>query len=324
MKIGIPAALFGAYHFGYWKQFFTRLGWETVSSGQSTKAMADCGGKMIPPEFCAPVKLFFGHVMALAPQDADLILIPRMHASGNRNFFCPKLIGLPDMVRYVAGIPEDRLYSPEIACNGLDLRIIKPPPRPIPAPVCKLTELATRRYWRQVLNQCRSKRLTLPEAFETISKISHPASQPDGIKSLRIGLIGYAYNLYDPFLSKGIINLLTRQGVAVHTWEMLNPPQIEARLQGLTRPLFWNFGRILLGAGLHFLKAPEIDGVIYVSSFGCGPDSVSMKLLSLEAADCGKPLLQLNLDEHSEDGHLRTRLEAFTDMLAERKEGRSA
>jgi len=44
--------------------------------------------------------------------------------------------------------------------------------------------------------------------------------------------------------------------------------------------------------------------------------------LSIEAGLGQKPLLLVNLDEHQEDGHLRTRLEAFTDMLAALKEER--
>ncbi|HYH04158.1 MAG TPA: hypothetical protein VEC37_13780, partial [Bacillota bacterium] len=55
----------------------------------------------------------------------------------------------------------------------------------------------------------------------------------------------------------------------------------------------------------------------YVSTFGCGPDSVATKMLSIEAGKRGKPLLLLNLDEHTETGHLQTRLEAFVDMLEE-------
>jgi predicted nucleotide-binding protein (sugar kinase/HSP70/actin superfamily) len=104
---------------------------------------------------------------------------------------------------------------------------------------------------------------------------------------------------------------------------MLDPVRIEQNLAGLKRPLFWNFGKMLLGAGLHFLEDSKIDGVIYVTTFGCGPDSVTTKILSIEACKEQKPLLQVNLDEHMEDGHLSTRLEAFIDMLSALKEDKA-
>ena len=140
---------------------------------------------------------------------------------------------------------------------------------------------------------------------------------------LNIGLLGYAYSIYDPFISKGISGKLKDLGVNIITWEMLDPALIESRLARLKRPLFWNFGRMTLGAGLNLLEDPTIDGIIYVTTFGCGPDSVATKILSLEAGKQGKPFLLVNLDEHTEDGHLRTRLEAFSDLLIALKEDRA-
>jgi predicted nucleotide-binding protein (sugar kinase/HSP70/actin superfamily) len=101
---------------------------------------------------------------------------------------------------------------------------------------------------------------------------------------------------------------------------MIEPSRIDQNLKRLKRPIYWNFGRIVFSAGLYFLQEPAIDGVIYLSTFGCGPDSVVTKMLSLEAARLQKPFLLVNLDEHTENGHVQTRLEAFVDMLSERKE----
>jgi hypothetical protein len=40
---------------------------------------------------------------------------------------------------------------------------------------------------------------------------------------------------------------------------MIDLDLIESKLRGLKRPLFWNFGRILLGAGLEHNRALGID-----------------------------------------------------------------
>ena len=60
----------------------------------------------------------------------------------------------------------------------------------------------------------------------------------------------------------------------------------------------------------------DIDGVIHVTAFSCGPDAIVDKLLELEAKRPGaKPFLALGLDEQTGEAGALTRLEAFVDML---------
>ncbi len=316
MKIGIPGTLFSSYHLAYWQHLITISGMEAVISDPSDKDIANRGGRLLPHEFCIPVKVFIGHVLNLLEKGVDRILLPRMTTQGKANFFCPKLIGLPEIVRFSTGLGAERLFSPEIVCNGLDLRVIRfPDLGPVTLKRLKTAAGEANQVWKAMLAKCRSEGLTLPEATGRVRR-----ERPEG--GLRIGLLGYAYSLYDPLISKGIVNNLYQLGVAVTTWEMLDPARIEQNLAELKRPLFWNFGRMLLGAGLSLINEPQIDGLVYVTTFGCGPDSVATKILSIEAGQREKPWLQINLDDHQEDGHLRTRLEAFIDMLATLKEAR--
>jgi predicted nucleotide-binding protein (sugar kinase/HSP70/actin superfamily) len=313
MKIGIPHSLFSAYHLPYWRKLLALLNLEIVMSEASNKTIADLGSKLLPHEFCIPVKVFVGHVVKLMEQKVELILLPFMNSAAQNNFFCPKLIGLFEIVKYSVGLDENCCFAPEIRCDGLQIKMTKLPRQKIIAPFrFRLLEREANGYWQQFLQRCQTEKLTLN------SKNPVGDSRRCGAE-LTIGLLGYAYVLYDPFISKGIINKLVALGVAVRTWEMLDPLVIDQNLRTLKRQLYWNFGKVIFGAGLAFLNEPEIDGIIYVSTFGCGPDSVVTKLLSIEAERLPKPLLMLNLDEHLETGHLQTRLEAFVDMLAERQ-----
>ncbi len=314
LKIGIPGTLFSSYHLAYWHELLTLSGMEAVLSDESTKETADCGGRRLPHEFCIPVKVFIGHVLNLLEKEVDQILLPRMITRGKANFFCPKLIGLPEIVHFTTGLKAEQMFSPEIICDGLRLRIIRFPDLG-PAMLRRMKTAAQQadKDWEGILNICRAQKLTLPEATG-VMKTGRTGER------LNIGLLGYAYSLYDPFISKKIVEKLYQLGCAIITWEMLDPLRIEKNLAGLKRPLFWNFGRMLLGAGLSFINDSKVDGLIYVTAFGCGPDSVATKILSIEASQTEKPLLLINLDDHQEDGHLRTRLEAFTDMLATLKE----
>lgn len=326
LKVGIPQTLFAAYHFSYWRQLITLCGMEAVPSGESTQETAVRGGRLLPNEFCIPIKLFMGHVLNLLDQGVDRILLPRMTDRHQSNFFCPKLIGLPEIVKYTLNLEERRLFSPEVICNGLDPKIIGfPIVEGASARRMRRSESQAARDWRATLAKCRRQKITIPEAVrqavlpETTGRVHSKPKVPH----LSLGLLGYAYSLYDPFISKGLLSKLTKLGVVVTTWEMLEPHRIESSLRGLKRPLFWNFGRMLLGAGLYFLEDPAVDGIIYVTTFGCGPDSVAAEILAIEANQCHKPLLLVNLDEHTEDGHFFTRLEAFTDMLLALKEDKA-
>lgn len=292
----------------------TLSGMEAVLSDPSDNEIANRGGGRLPHEFCVPIKVFLGHILNLLEKGVDRVLLPRMITPGKANFFCPKLIGLPEIVHYATGISAERFFSPEVSCDGLNLRVSKfPNLGPVMALRMKAAALKANEVWGNILTKCRTEGLILPVATDEL--------KPNPLEArLNIGLLGYAYSLYDPFISKGIVNLLYKFGVKITTWEMQDPLKIESRLTGLKRPLFWNFGRMLLGAGFEFINDPAIDGLIYVTAFGCGPDSVSTKILSIEAGRKEKPFLKINLDEHREDGHLRTRLEAFCDMLAALKE----
>lgn len=314
LKIGIPNTLFSAYHLSYWQNFITLAGMETVLSGESTKEMADRGGRLLPHEFCIPIKVFMGHMLSLLEKDVDQILVPRMTDRKKSNFFCPKLIGLPDIVKFTMNLEEQMFFSPKVICNGPNPRVIRfPAIASVSSQRMRAVEKQARESWKKTLDNCRQHQITLPEATGKMI-IKRPENH------LAVGLLGYAYSLYDPFISKGLQNKLKKLGVAVTTWEMLESELIEQSLAGLKRPLFWNYGRMTLGAGLNFLTDPAIDGIIYVTTFGCGPDSVATEILNIEAGKHQKPFLLINLDEHTEDGHLFTRLEAFIDMLTVLKE----
>ena len=314
--------MFAAYHFSYWRQLIARCGMEAVPSGESTQSMADRGGRLLPHEFCLPVKLFMGHVLDLLDQGVDKILLPRMTDRHRTNFFCPKLIGLPEIVKHTLNLEEHRLFSPEVICNGLDPKIIRSPMLDgVSRYRMQWVEKQAKLDWKTVLNNCRRHKITIPEAVLPETSTS---PKPKGLHHhLSVGLLGYAYSLYDPFISKGIPGKLDALKISVRTWEMLKPALIEKSLMGLKRPLFWNFSRMLLGAGLYFLSDPSVDGILYITTFGCGPDSVAAEILNIEAAKLHKPFLLINLDEHREDGHLFTRLEAFADMLTALKEDKA-
>ena len=316
MRIGIPGTFFAAYHLPYWLSFFRALGMDCVVSGESSKKHADFGGKTLPHEFCLPVKVFMGHILDLLAEEVDLIFVPRMTGKGNNHFFCPRFTGLPELVKYGLHVCDNMILSPEVICNGIDLRILTFPHLPgLTGRHFKAAGDAANKEWKDVLGRCRLQKLTLPEACQHEKENKH-----NHAPRLNIGLLGYAYCLYDPFISKGILAQLRKLDVHVCTWEMIEPQMVTVYLHKPAKTIYWNFGRIMLGTGLYLLENHNMDGLIYASTFGCGPDSIIAKILNLEANNLRKPMLAIILDEHNSNNLLLTRLEAFVAMLAEQKE----
>ena len=79
------------------------------------------------------------------------------------------------------------------------------------------------------------------------------------------------------------------------------------------RSMYWRYGQRILAAASAISEDPRLNAV-YLTNFGCGPDSFIMKYFRCEMK--GKPYLTIEIDEHSADAGAITRLEAFLDSLA--------
>jgi predicted nucleotide-binding protein (sugar kinase/HSP70/actin superfamily) len=103
-------------------------------------------------------------------------------------------------------------------------------------------------------------------------------------------------------------------GCKVLTPEMVRKEDIEAAITTQVEKAYWTYEDEVVGAGGHYLES-EVDGVIGLVAFGCGPDSLMMSIVQRYAKQVGKPFMLLTLDEHTSETGLLTRLEAFLDMI---------
>jgi len=137
-----------------------------------------------------------------------------------------------------------------------------------------------------------------------------------------IALVGHPYLTYEAYANLNILARLKSQA-QVRVMEQVDQHEIATQLKGLNKPLFWSQAKRLFGAGRSFVTDPGVDGLIYLSCFACGTDSMTQDLLARQARLNHKPYMVITLDEHSGEAGLITRLEAFLDML-ERRRGREA
>ncbi|QUH24555.1 acyl-CoA dehydratase activase-related protein [Serpentinicella alkaliphila] len=327
MKIGIPQSLLYAYYFPFWKTYFEELGHEVVVTPMTTKGIIDRGVKASVPEICVPIKIYLGHVITLL-EEVDYIFVPRFVSIRKGQFFCPKFMGLPDMVRYTFKGIEEKLISPMIKTNSdnigntfSDYKFMEKMFGISSQKNIKALEKANEVWLR--FREYSKKGYTITEAMKIVLDgygESSFSTNSDSNSSVTIGLIGYVYNIYDSFISMDILNRLREMGVKVKTFEMLEEDSLEKELQRMNnKTMFWTFSDKLLAAGYSFYNNPEVDGLIHVTAFGCGPDSMLGKLLDMDTVEYNKPFMTVRVDEHTGENHLQTRIEAFIDMLKRRK-----
>jgi len=131
---------------------------------------------------------------------------------------------------------------------------------------------------------------------------------------LRIALIGHSYLTYESYAN---LNLLERlqEKAELHVVENIDSNRVDQNQAGLRKKLFWSHARKIYGAGGTYVDDSQVDGLIFLSCFGCGTDSMTNDLLARRAREVQKPYMVITLDEHSGEAGLVTRLEAFLDML---------
>ena len=78
------------------------------------------------------------------------------------------------------------------------------------------------------------------------------------------------------------------------------------------RNMYWPNGQKIIAAAQLVAKSENLYAV-YISNFRCGPDSFIWHYVTEELK--GKPFLHLEIDEHSADAGMVTRIEAFLDSL---------
>lgn len=320
MKIGLPRALLFFYYYPLWKKIFETLGMEVVLSDETNKALIEDGIKVTVSEFCVPIKVFNGHVIDLLKKDVDFVFVPRFVSVDGEEWFCPKFLGLPDAVQYTVDHIEDKMLTIDINGKREDTCELK-----YWLPICEKLGVdksrmknaikAGREYWIKFRKYCMAG-YTVDEALEILDGGNPPDIEKINQNAeITIGLIGYVYNIYDKFISMDAVKRLRAMNVKVVTFEMFDERALIKDSADKDKSMFWIFTRKLHYAVRNLLKKKEVDGIIHMTAFACGPDSVVGKYFEEECEEAGVPFMTTRLDEHTGESHIQTRLEAFTDMI---------
>ncbi|KUO52192.1 MAG: hypothetical protein APF76_03910 [Desulfitibacter sp. BRH_c19] len=320
MKIGYPATLTYYSHFPLWKSFFMSLGHEVITSPKTSKNILESGVKDTVTDACIPIKILHGHVSSLK-EKVDVIFIPRMVSIVKNETFCPKFLGLPEMVKYsIDDLPE--IMSPQIELKRGFWQIYK---------VLKSVGLQLGATKNQVFkaiivamkNHLKYQKLLLAgvfprEAIDIIDGIKTPKfSEP--IKSINLAVLGYPYQVYDSYITVNLLENLEKMGVNIWTCEMVSDKTQKKYKNLLPKKLFWYYSNLVMRCTYYYLTEKKVDGIIHITAFGCGPDAMLDKLMELESKSHKVPFINITIDEHTGEAGILTRLEAFIDILKIRR-----
>lgn len=189
----------------------------------------------------------------------------------------------------------------------------------------------------QELDQAR----TVPEikAFRKAfpERFRHLTVKP-GLRPLKIGLVGEATVLRDRCINHDLEETLGGLGVEVRNFFLLG-----VEMRNIFHLGFWNknsrqalrrtarpylatpVGGHAIDSVAHTIRCAEegYDGVIHVAPAGCMPEISIRPILRKISRDLDIPVYECSFDEHTSHVGLMTRLEAFVDVLRERRAKRA-
>ncbi|MGV8074698.1 MAG: acyl-CoA dehydratase activase [Syntrophobacteraceae bacterium] len=311
-RIVMPAAL-STYSLGpFWSEFFSRIGVELIMGPQTNEAILQSGRQVSGSEFCLPLKTALGHIAHYLEKNAhDPLFVPHMIADYQvegltQTRFCPYVEVLPSLIRPMGekkGYPTERIISPVI-----DLRLSDEKNAKAMAESLRPLLLVREKDIVNALRHAHRIRRQLNEDLQAAAQAC--LSQVSAKGRPAIVMVGRPYNTLDPLLSHKLPYEIAASGLDVLHMDSL--PFRPELLEGYFRNQFWAYGQKILSA---LIQISHTDGLypVYLSSFGCGPDSFIISYAEHVMGD--KPLLILELDEHGSSGGYQTRLEAFLEVV---------
>ncbi len=304
--VGIPRALLAYDYAPLLIGFLNELGVRVVLSTKTTKEIMEKAAELSYTDSCFPVKLLHGHIAAIK-DNVDYILYPcflrldTKEGAENQKYACPLIQASPFIVRHVLDL-GDKLLAPIIDFSLGDEETIKN----LAGVAVKLgfgrrkgkeAALAGIKAQRKFKVDCLSLGRTL------LSKL-RDGDQPGVV------LFSRSYMSQDSGANLGIAEKLAQLGVEPIPLDFLPLESIDPRAYS-DRP-YWYYESKFIAGGEITVKDQQLYGLA-ITNFGCGPNSFMLNML----ADImgGKPLGELEIDEHAAEAGIVTRLEAYVDTI---------
>lgn len=297
IKIGIPRSIYYYYYGDLWVKFFEKLNCEVIVSPKTNRMIMENGIRCATDEMCLSMKNFLGHVFYLQDK-CDYIMIPRIDNYGVDNQTCTNFLALYDIVRNLFSLPILN-YNVDITHHQTEEK--------------GFIDMGEKLGFSKKFS-LQAYFLAKQESEEKRQKlIRHNLENLNSSKE-KILLVGHPYNLYDDYIGKPIIQFLKKLNIEVIYSDLFYSSITNPMSKQLSCELYWKFNKENIGS-IEVAK-DKIDGILFLSTFPCGPDSLVNELVMRKIKI---PYLNLILDDMDGMAGFETRLESFVDIIQERK-----
>ena len=301
IKIGIPKALLYFKYQVMWRSFFEELGFEVLVSPNTNKAILDAGLDNSIDESCTSSKIYMGHVHWLIGK-CDYIFVPRVVSYPDGDITCTKFHGQYDICR--ATFPDVKFlhYNIDYA-NGY----------------------TTFKAYKEMAAELGVKASLVRPAFDKALKALHEfehelVCQQDKLMEedkLKVLVVAHPYNIYDKLIGEPVVKALAALNVNVIYADVPDTAAMCDLSKQLSESAYWKYNKELIGAVGYYRD--KIDGMVFLATFPCGPDSLAIELLVRKLGEI--PMTTLVADSNFGEAGLQTRVESFIDIIEARRKG---
>jgi len=303
--VGIPRGLLVYDYAPLLIGFLNALDARIVLTSQTNNAIMDQAIELSYTDSCFPMKLLHGHAAIL--KDTDYILYPcairldRKDGDESQKYSCPLVQASPFIIRNVLDL-EERLLIPIIDFSLGDDDVTK-----------NLADVAVKMgFSKRKGNKAALAGIESQRRFEADQAVLGRELLRQLRQSGQLGVVLFArsYMSQDAGANLGIAEKLAQLGVVPIPLDFLPLESVDAKDYS-DRPYWFYENKYIAGADIT-ASDPQLYG-LWLSNFGCGPNSFIIHIV--EDIMGGKPLGQLEIDEHAAEAGIVTRLEAFVDTI---------
>ena len=309
--MGLPRALMVYWQqFPFWRKFFEALGFDVVISSETTKTVITRSLDTMVAETCYPVEVMHGHVLDLYDKGVDYIFAPFIvnaklkEDNPTSGCNCPWIQTYSFMLK--AAFHDDHVLTQKLLNPVLHFRYSK-------AVKKELIKFAKEELGKSAAScsLALEQAYLAQEAFEnSLAERGREVLANLSDNKQAMVIIGRPYNASDPAMNLGLIDKLINEDIIPIPIDFL--PLHDNTLFKDYKNMYWPNGQKIL-VGSRIIAADKRLFGVYIGNFRCGPDSFLQHFVHKEMK--GKPYLHLEVDEHSADAGMITRIEAFIDSL---------
>ena len=302
--VGLPICLNFYEQLPFWNAVFDSLGFRTIISDESSRALFLYGQHTIPSDtVCYPAKLVHGHVLSLLDKGADFIFYPcesyNIDEGGSDNHYnCPVVAYYPELL--AANIPalnSDNFIYPYIDMNR---------PDNIAAALVKslhkygITRKEAAKAVQKGYNALQRYNAAVVKKGMELIDFARQNNRPIVV------LAGRPYHI-DPEINHGIQKLISSLGIVSVSEDAVANFAKTPPLGVLNQ---WTYHSRLYRAAAYVATQKDMN-LVQLVSFGCGIDAITTDEVRRILESKGKIYTQLKIDEISNLGAVKIRLRSL-------------